>query len=139
MNKLTDVANFLLVDRKKYSTLTEKEKTDNFFILNRYLSKRYPDYAYKLNQYKTIDKALGLDLWYIYLRNKNNFDYHTWLWGRASMEKKPKGGLTEREYNLFKKTYKLDGYDTDVIFKYFGDEVKDEIKYIKNKIKEKDE
>lgn len=143
MSNLSEVAKILLADRKKYSTLTDKDKIDNFFILNRFLSKKYPEQAYKLNQYKTIDKSLAMDIWYIYLRDKNNLNYNTWLWSSSNKglkdEPKKKNLLTKKEYNLFKEYYKLTDIDIDILFTYFSESIKDEIKIIKSKIKNNDE
>lgn len=144
MSNLSDVAKILLVDRNKYSTLTDKDKNDNFFILNRFLSKRFPEQSIKLNLYKTIDKPLALDIWYIFLRGKADKNYNTWLWSSnkvnsVNKDEKTKNLLTKKEYNLFKEHYTVNDIDMNILLNYFSDEIKDEIKYIKNKIKKENE
>jgi len=67
---LTDIVNYLFINRVKYKTLSIDDKKYFFFIINRYLSKIYPKQAQEFN-IKGIDESICMDLWFVYLNGKN--------------------------------------------------------------------
>lgn len=81
--KLTDVINYLFVNRSVYRTLTIDDKKYFFFIVNRYLSKIYPKQSQEFN-IKGIDESVCLDLWFIYLNGKNDMKK---IWSKSKFTK----------------------------------------------------
>ncbi len=60
MAELIDVFK-ALVSKSEWSKITDDDKIKNFFIINRYMAKKYHERAQLLNL-KTIDKVSALDL-----------------------------------------------------------------------------
>lgn len=125
--KLTDIINALVKDRKKYTSLTNKEKEHYFFIINRMLSKKYPEYSLKLN-IKSMDKSLAMDMWFLKLKGVNPYDLFKWFWSKGS---KVSNGLKREENIMLLKHYGISQKDLDFIVNHYGDELKEELKYLK--------
>lgn len=130
--KLTDIVNFLLRDRHLYKTLPIKEKESNFFIINRFLSKGYPEQAQKFNK-KGVDKSLALDLWFLFLRHENKGDIYKWIWKKVPNEKR---SLSAKDKTILMDKFELSGMDLEVLMLYHMDFLKEELKYYKKLIKE---
>jgi len=58
----------MIEDRDQYQFLTEKEKESALFIVNRFMSKYYPEISCFLNL-KHVPKDILLDIWYMQLKN----------------------------------------------------------------------
>lgn len=72
--------------RGDYKTLTLEDKEKWGFIVNRYLSKKYPDYAQLLNV-RGGDFSMVLDLWWVYLKYHTDKYYYTWIWKTGTIKK----------------------------------------------------
>ena len=68
-DNLLSMFKVLFTERSKWDFVTDKQKEDYFFILNRYLSKRYLKQAKLLNS-KFIDKVSGMNIWFHFLKNE---------------------------------------------------------------------
>lgn len=68
MAELIDVFN-AMIKRGNWEAITEDDKNKNFFIFNRYFSKKYVEQAQLLNL-KNIDKVVGMELWYQFMKNE---------------------------------------------------------------------
>ena len=66
MAELIDVFNAIIKNRDKWVSITDEEKSKNFFIINRYFCKIYPDKAQLLN-IKNIDKIMAMDIWFHFM------------------------------------------------------------------------
>ena len=127
--KLTDVTNLIFINRDKYkSEMSLKDKDTNFFIINRFLLRRYPQLSIKFN-YKSIDKALGLDL--LFLKIKPDAYYNNWFWyKKKSTEKKD---LTKEDYRLLIEHLELkDNSDIDRLYEIDKKALMKELKKIKD-------
>lgn len=58
----------LIEDREEYLQLSAKEKEGALFIINRFMSKYYPEISSFLNL-KHVPKDVLLDVWYLQLKN----------------------------------------------------------------------
>ncbi len=125
--KLKDVVDFLLKDRHKYKELPVKVKEDNFFIINRFLSKKFPEQAQKFNK-KSIDKSLALDLWFLYLRHQKRGQITKWFWSKVPKKDKT---FTDSETKLLLNKLQIKKEDLDIIEMYHMDFLKEELKYFK--------
>ena len=147
---LTSVTNAMFVYRKQWITITDEAKEQFFFIINRYLSKIYPEQAQLLND-KSIDKITALDIWYAFMMDK---PYPDELWSKAEdvlLKKEDipyqKADYPDTDYNEEKKSKKIlishkdllnlqsnlqiTTSEMEILVKYHQKEVKDEIKYLK--------
>lgn len=134
MSNLKDVVNYLIKDRKKYRTLTVKEKEYNFFIINRLMSKRYPLVSHKFNS-KSIDKSLGLDMWFFHIGQEikgGNIDYSffKWFWSKSKSDTID-NGLNDKDNSYLLKRLNLSQDDLNFLLRFYKDEVIDEMKYLK--------
>jgi hypothetical protein len=125
--KLKDVVNYLLKDRHKYKTLSVKAKEDNFFIINRFLSKKFPEQAQKFNN-KKIDKSLALDLWFLYLRHQKRSEIFRWFWSKVPKTEKT---FTDSEVKLLMNKLQIRKEDLEILKMYHMDFLKEELKYFK--------
>lgn len=130
-SKLTEVVNCLFKDRKNYRNLEKEDKELNFFIINRYLSKKFPEYAEKFNN-KSIDKSLALDMWFLYLSDKIDWKIFKWFWSKTPKKDK---FLSESENKILIQRLLLRQEDLDILCQYYPDLVKEELKYYKELIK----
>ena len=126
--ELKDVVNCLLKDRHKYRTIPLKDKEKNFFIINRFLSKKFPEQAQKFNK-KTIDKSLALDLWFLYLRHKKRSEIFKWFWSKTPSNTNKE--LSENDAKLLMEKFNIKKQDLDMLIMYHMDFVEEELKYFK--------
>lgn len=123
-NSLTSITNVLFRNRKDYEYLTNKQKTDNFFIIRRYISKSEPELMLKINS-KLIDPVIGMDIiFYHYMNNPLPN-----LWSKSSYKKEPIK-YSKDEILLMEK---LDvSYEELILLrKYFSERLDEELNYFK--------
>ena len=124
MAELIDV--FKAMMRKgSWEKITVEEKEKNFFIFNRYFSKRYPEQAQLLNL-KNIDKVVGMELWYQFMKNE---PYPDWFWSKS--EKSDKPVLAPKDYKMLLVSLKVKPDDLDYLIEKHFDFVKEELSYLK--------
>ena len=124
MAELIDV--FKAMMRKgSWEKITVEEKEKNFFIFNRYFSKRYPEQAQLLNL-KNIDKVVGMELWYQFMKTE---PYPDWFWSKS--EKSDKPILAPKDYRMLLVSLKVKPDDLDYLIEKHFDFVKEELSYLK--------
>lgn len=124
MAELIDV--FKAMMRKgSWEKITVEEKEKNFFIFNRYFSKRYPEQAQLLNL-KNIDKVVGMELWYQFMKTE---PYPDWFWSKS--EKSDKPVLAPKDYRMLLVSLKVKPDDLDYLIEQHFDFVKEELSYLK--------
>ena len=124
MAELIDV--FKAMMRKgSWEKITIEEKEKNFFIFNRYFSKRYPEQAQLLNL-KNIDKVVGMELWYQFMKTE---PYPDWFWSKS--EKSDKPILAPKDYKMLLVSLKVKPDDLDYLIEKHFDFVKEELSYLK--------
>lgn len=125
--KLLDITNSIFKDRTLYKEVTSKEKDTNFFIINRYLLKKYPNFSIKYN-YKNIDKSLALDL--LFLKIPKDIYYNSWFWYKK--EKTYKSNISKDDMKLLIEHLDLkDESDIDRLYKIDSKKLLKELKVIK--------
>jgi hypothetical protein len=130
MAELIDVFK-ALVSKSEWSKITDDDKIKNFFIINRYMSKKYHERAQLLNL-KTIDKVSALDLWHHFIKDK---PYPNWFWSKG--EKAEKSEIPDKDYRLLLQNLKIKDIDLDYLIENHIDFIKDELKYYKDLEKNK--
>jgi hypothetical protein len=117
--------------KHKWSEVTDDDKEDNFFIINRFLSKIYPKQAQLLNV-KTIDKVAALDCWYAFFLNKANPKE---MWSKSETitnGKKEKICFSDKDLVYLQEKFQITGQEMDILIKYHSEELKEELKYLKS-------
>ena len=124
MAELIDVFN-AMIKRGNWEAITVEEKEKNFFIFNRYFSKMYPEQAQLLNL-KNIDKVVGMELWYQFMKNE---PYPSYFWSKS--EKSDKPVLAPKDYKMLLVSLKVKPDDLDYLIEKHFDFVKEELSYLK--------
>lgn len=134
MKKIEDhllaVFNAMSKNKEDWQYVTDEQKEKYWFIINRNLSKIYPEQAFKLN-IKSSDKQYILDIWFNFLKNKPYNTYSKTFWSKSDIKLKPKEELKDNEISLLSNKLNLNKEDILFIYKYHKNELIEEIKYLK--------
>lgn len=115
-----DIVDSIFVNRQKYKYVTDDEKINNFFIINRKFSRKYPHISNFFND-KNIDKASALDKWFDFFEGQNRIP--TWYWG--SKKQKSKNDIIGMEISS---EIGVTKDDIKFLNKYYIDDIKKEVK-----------
>jgi hypothetical protein len=124
MAELIDVVN-CFSKKAGWEKLSDKDKSDLFFIVNRYMSKKYPSEAQLLNL-KSIDKISSMDIWFHFMKTQ---PYPKWFWSKSSNIKE-KESLKEKEIILLMKFLKVKRDDILYLIDNNIEFLKQELKYL---------
>jgi hypothetical protein len=124
------VVDILFKNKNQWKNLSDKDKEDNFFMVNRKLAVGKPNIASFLNS-KFIDKATAMDIWFrlFYV----SLEIPTWYWKPKNLKsfKKYNNKLTKSEKNLLLENTSLTNDDIDFMVENYLDDLKYEIKKLK--------
>lgn len=126
MAELIDIFNAMFKSKREWKNISDLDKEKNFFIFNRYFSKRYPEKAQLLNL-KTIDKVSALDLWYNFMLDK---PYPNWFWSKSEKAEKPE--VSEKDFKMLLLKLRIKKEDLEYLIDNHFEFVKDELKYFKS-------
>jgi len=127
MAELIDVVNSMFRNRNNWINIADEDKDKYLFIINRYLSKKYPLYAYMINK-KNIDKCISMDMWFEFMKDK---PYPIWFWSKSPF-KREKSEIVEKDLKLLFKCLSLDKKeDLDYLIINHLDIIKEELKFYK--------
>ena len=116
-----------------WNNITDVDKVECFFIINRYFSKIYPEKSILLNN-KDIDKIAAMDLWKIFMKSK---PYPSEFWSKSSSTKKlEKGEYTEAEIILLMNKIQITLDEFNLLYSYHKELLDSELKYYKKLQKE---
>ena len=126
--KLIDVFKALTSkDWKKWNVISDEEKEEFFFIINRFMSKKYHLKSQLLND-KMINKVSAMDTWFIFMQSQM---YPKWFWSKAEIEKVVPE-INDKEINLLSTYLELNTDDVRMLIEYYPELIKDELKYLKD-------
>lgn len=124
------LANIIFKDKNKYEYVSDEEKENNFFILNRKYAIKYLKQAQFFNN-KNIDKASAIDVWYqVFYKTTNGTPDWWWKTSQKSKEK-IKSEFTAADLKFIKEYYQLTDNDIKFLVKYCSDKLKLDIKRLK--------
>jgi hypothetical protein len=126
-NNVLAISKCMFQERKNWKFVTDEQKSEYFFIFNRYFSKKYPYLAQLLND-KTTNKVAGMDLWFYFMEGK---PYPKWFWSKSE-KSKDDYLFTEKEVNSLLNKFDIKQEELDLLIKYHLDDVREELKYIKD-------
>lgn len=127
--KLIDIANAMFKKKSDWEKLTDEDKELNFFIFNRYFSKKFPEKSQLLNQ-KGIDKVTGMNLWYYFMLDK---PYPNWFWSKSEDESiSEESIISDKDFSFLLERLKLDEFNLNSLIKYYPDLIEEELKYLKD-------
>jgi hypothetical protein len=129
------LANIIFKDKNKYEYVSDEEKENSFFILNRKFAIKYLKQAQFFNN-KNIDKSSAIDVWYqVFYKTTNGAPDWWWRTSQKSKEK-IKSEFSAADLKLIKEYYELTDYDVKFLVKYYSDKLKLDIKRLKKFKKE---
>jgi hypothetical protein len=128
MAELIDVANAMFRNKSEWVKISDEDKEKNFFIFNRYFSKKFPDKSQLLNS-KLIDKVSSMDLWYYFMLNKS---YPNWFWSKSAKEKPI---IPNKDFKLLLTKLKVKDLDLHYLIENHFDFIKEELLYYKKLMK----
>jgi len=129
-NNILAISKCMFQNRKDWIYVTDEQKETFFFIFNRYFSKKYPQMSQLLND-KDMDKSVGMDLWFHFMEGK---PYPNWFWSK-NQKSKDESIFTDNEIDLLLSKFDLKFEELNLLTTYHLDEVKEELKYIKDQEK----
>jgi len=121
------VVDCIFKSKSEYYKLTDKNKEDFFWIINRKFGVEYPDLANKLSS-KHIDKASALDIWFEKFKNARSIP--SWYWSKSTPKDK-EDRLTKSERTLLLENTNLTNEDIDFMIKNYFEDLEFEIKKFK--------
>ena len=124
--KITEVFNAMFKN-EEWNKITDEEKSEYFFIFNRYYSKMFPERSQLLND-KEVDKVFGMNLIRETLKSGT---YPGWFWSKKEKEKE-KSEYSDKDIDLLLSKFNLKFEELSMLIKFYPDTVKEELKYIKD-------
>ena len=128
------LANIIFKEKEKYSFVSDDEKYDAFFKLNRKFAFKFLKQAQFFNN-KKVDRVSAIDIWYCLLLK--NIGIPAWYW-KTNVSKEKKHNFKPLDLKNIKARYGLTDGDINFLIKYKSDNLKEEISRIKKFKKEKD-
>ena len=135
----------MIEDRDQYAYLTDKEKEGALFIVNRFMSKYYPEITCFLNL-KHVPKDILMDVWFLQLKNGifkgGNGDRNRdlikqtpfWFWQRPKKEDNVKRAWTKMTNKdikmLLNNNPEMTEEELEIINAQDSESIKFELKYL---------
>jgi hypothetical protein len=124
------VVNYIFEKKDFYYKLTDEDKENTFFMVNRKFAVEYPHIA-KLFNNKYTDRKSACDLWFLYFKNKVNYT-PGWYWAKsANKDKNNDKKLNDSDKKLLMVELELDENSVEFLFKNYKNDVNAEIKKLK--------
>ena len=125
-NNILAISNVMFRNKEDCSKVSDDQKDQFFFIFNRYFCKKYPIESQLLNS-KSIDKTIGMDLWFHFMKSK---PYPKWFWSKST-EKSEKEEFNEKELLMLRQYLDIKSEELDFLIKHHKDEIIEELEYLK--------
>ncbi len=127
-DNLMEIFKVMFQNRNNWKHITSDQKQKYFFIFNRLLSKKYPNQSQLLNM-KSINKSIGLDLWFYFMEGK---PYPKWFWSKSQ---KSEQILSDDDFKILFKKFNLDKKeDLNFLAKNYPSLIEEELKIHKKQI-----
>lgn len=129
MAELFDVVNALFKKTNDWNNISDDDKINNFFIINRFLSKKYPEKAQLLNS-KNINKLASIELWYHFLKKE---PYPKWFWSKSPKNKSSeKIKISNKDQELLLRKLRIKNWELIYLIDKHPKFIKEELKYYKD-------
>lgn len=127
-NNLLAISNVIFKEKENWKYVTDDQKEEFAFIINRFFSKMYPLQSQLLN-HKKQDKVTLMNMWYYFQLNK---PYPKWFWSKSP--KWEKTTLPDKDFKLLMVKLNINK-EEDLIYlnQYFPEYIKEELKWFKRK------
>jgi len=123
-----EIVDCIFVNKHKYKNISDKDKENSFYIINKKFSLGFPNLASSLNN-KNINKATALDIWFNHFRNV--YSIPGWYWMKSPFKKEKKKKISETDTKNLMSEFEISKDEFDFIQKNFEDELDYELKILK--------
>ena len=129
-NNLLQITNCMFKNRENWKWVTDDQKEEFSFIVNRLFSKMYPEYS-EICNIKNIDSVSVMNLWFYFQDGKN---YPQWFWSKS--QKTEKTEISEKDFKLLMVKLNINK-EEDLIYliDHFPEIIKEELKWFNSKNK----
>jgi len=128
MSDFKDIVDAIFINKDRYKDISDKDKENSFYMINKKFSIQYPNLAATLND-KSIDKVVGLDVWFNHFRNV--YSIPGWYWMKSPFKKDKVKKLSGPDTKMIINEFDLTDSDFDFIQDNFEDELDYELKILK--------
>lgn len=97
---LAQVVNAMFRLKHQWSSIDDDSKKAAIFIVNRYMSKMYPNNAHFLNQ-KGFDETVALEIWFSHQKQTNKTP--DWFWAKPELKKFSKSDFNKIDGSILDK------------------------------------
>ena len=123
-----DIADIFFNNKANWKNVSDQDKEENFYIINRKFAIKYPEHAQYFN-IKGTDRATAMDLWFLLLKKVNGIPPWWWASSMKNIKKVEKEkSLSKPDIELIKKYTQLSESDILFLYKYYPEEIKNESK-----------
>ena len=129
-NNLLQITNCMFKNRENWKWVTDDQKEEFSFIVNRLFSKMYPEYS-EICNIKNIDSVSVMNLWFYFQDGKN---YPQWFGSKS--QKIEKTEISEKDFKLLMVKLNINK-EEDLIYliDHFPEIIKEELKWFNSKNK----
>lgn len=127
MKNFIDIVDCIFVNKDRYDELTDEEKTNAFFIINKKFAKKYPKAAYFFNN-KNVDKPSAIDQWFEIFKNQHGIP--AWYWTTKSKKDTPKV-KKDKDYDKIAERYELKKDELKFLIQFYKKDLDKDLKQIK--------
>lgn len=124
-SNILEISKAMFTNKEHWKWVTSEQKEQFFFIFNRFFAKRYPHLSQLIND-KNIDKSIGMDLWFNFMKNK---PYPQWFWSKS--KKITKSDDTSDFIEQIRLEHNITNQEMDFLKEFHTEEVNEEINYLK--------
>jgi hypothetical protein len=126
MANLKEVADAMFYKRHVWDKISDEDKEINFFIFNRYFSKKYPERSFLFNN-KNIDKVSSMNIWYAFMGGKT---YPKWFWSK-NIPNGNKEKVSKKDFELLIIKLRIKEVDLKYLIENHYEFVKEELTHWK--------
>ena len=121
------IVDYLFINKDKYLKLSDIDKENNFFIINRKFASKFPMEANFFNT-KLGNRASSLDIWFKIFKKTYSIPY--WYW--TKVEKKENKKFPKGDIDLFLKyNPDINPRYLDFIIEFYEEDMREELKKLK--------
>jgi hypothetical protein len=135
VDKLFDYIKFFFENHKDYHKLNDSQKAKHQFMLNRFMARKYPIAANRLNL-NGINAAAVSDSWHLIARQYNRVP--SWIFAKTAKSKNNiKKELDKNLLREYCNIHKLSTKDVENLKLFYFDDLKKELKALEKQINTK--
>jgi len=128
MTDFKEIVDCIFVNKHKYVNISDKDKENSFYIINKKFSVGFPNLAATLNN-KNLDPVISMDLWFNHFKNVHSIP--DWYWIKSPFKKDKKKKISGPDTRLLIAEFDLNESEFDFIQEHFSDEIDYELKILK--------